>query len=149
MKRCRGRLVSSWRDNESRKRGVYRELNDQIAQLERIFRVPTSGKAACVSFRCECGNAACLQEIQLTAHEYERVRADARRSIVAPNHEDPEIEVVVGGDGCHAVVESFAGLASRIAVETDPRRRASMKEAKRLAGRSRAVPPGRDRRWTG
>ena len=131
---------ASWGDEEARRRGVYRELNDQIAQLERAFR-PVLAPLVRVTFRCECGDRACLRHVPMLLADYARVRADPRCSVVAPNHENPEVEVVICNDGFHTVVESLAGNASRIAVETDPGRRASLQEAKRVRSRSLSLVP--------
>jgi hypothetical protein len=124
-------------DDEARRRGVYRELNDQLAQLDSTFHASKPAATIRVTLRCECGNPACVRAIPMMLSDYERVRAEPRRSVIAPNHEDPEVEVVIGGDRFHSVVETFAGAASRIPVDTDPRRRASLKQTKH----SNARPP--------
>ena len=46
-------------------------------------------------FICECGDQDCTEVLQLPLEIYQAVRADARRFIVAPAHEMPEIEDVV------------------------------------------------------
>ena len=109
--------MSEWRDEEARARGVFREVNEQVRELHRIFG--EDGRVA--SFVCECGNDACTQPITLKCTEYEAIRAHARRFLVAPNHENPEVERVVDENGLFAVVETFVGEASRIAEDTDPR----------------------------
>ena len=109
--------MSEWRDEEARARGVFREVNEQVRELHRIFG--EDGRVA--SFVCECGNGACTQAITMKTTEYEAVRAHPRRFLVAPNHENPEVERVVDENGLFAVVETFVGEASRIAEDTDPR----------------------------
>jgi hypothetical protein len=59
--------------------------------------------------------------------EYERVRAHATRFAVAVNHENPEAESVVEQNSRFAVVETYAGAASRIARELDPRSQQAMR----------------------
>jgi hypothetical protein len=111
------RSVSDWRDEEARARGVFRDVNERARELHRVSGEDGRG----VSFVCECGNGACTQAITLKCTEYEAVRAHPRRFLIAPNHENPEIERVVDENGLFAVVETFVGEASRIAEETDPR----------------------------
>lgn len=129
--------MHSRHDDEARRRGVYRELNDQLAKLDSTFNESTPAAVVRVTLRCECGNRACVRAIPMMLSDYERVREEPRRSVIAPDHEDPEVEVVVAEDRFYAVVETFAGHASRIPVDTDPRRRANLKQAKH----SRAQPP--------
>jgi hypothetical protein len=109
--------VPDWRDTEARTRGVFREVNEQVLELHRVLGYDGRGEA----FLCECGNGTCTQAITLRTAEYEAVRAHPRRFLVAPNHENPEIERVVDENGVFAIVETFVGEASRIAEETDPR----------------------------
>jgi hypothetical protein len=62
-----------------------------------------------------------MQSIELSRAEYESVRAHANRFIIALNHENPETEAVVEQTERFAVVETYAGAASQIARDTDPR----------------------------
>jgi hypothetical protein len=73
-----------------------------------------------VAFRCECGKLGCSRLIELTAREYESVRAHPRRFIVAKNHDIPEAETVVETHLSYMVVEK-RGEAGRAAERTDPR----------------------------
>ena len=108
--------VVSWRDEEARLRGLFRYVNEQIAELGEPFAV--EGRR---SFLCECGNPECTQAIELTEAEYEDLRARGRRFAVALNHENPEVEIVLSENGRFAVTETLVGGSSRIAEETDPR----------------------------
>lgn len=73
-------------------------------------------------FICECADSTCTDRVELTSREYERVRTDGRRFVIAPGHELSRIETVVdeGGDGDHVVVEKV-GEAGEIAEALDPR----------------------------
>lgn len=107
--------LPSWQDREEAWRGLLREVNERIAEgarLERSGRLP---------FICECGNRDCRRPIELTHREYEEVRAHPRRFALAPDHENPTVEIVVGQNGRFAVAETFVGEASRIPEDTDPR----------------------------
>ena len=111
-----GGAASGWRDKEARSQALFREVNERIEQIAENFGA--SGQNRLI---CECGNPECTQQIELTAAEYERVRAHASRFMVALNHENPETESIVEQNERFAVVETFAGTSARIALETDPR----------------------------
>jgi hypothetical protein len=118
------RLISSWRDHEARRRGVFREVNEQLATVSGSF---AGGRA--VLFMCECGDADCTERIELTMTGYAAVRDHPRRYVVRVDHENPELEVVVSEGRRVAVVETLAGRMSRIPEDTDPRRRRNGREA--------------------
>ena len=56
-------------------------------------------------FVCECAHADCAELIDVGADKYHEVRADPRRFIVMPTHEDPQIETVVETHTTYVVVE--------------------------------------------
>jgi hypothetical protein len=58
----------------------------------------------------------------VTRHEYEGVRASGVRFVIALNHENPEIDLVISENERFATVEKFYGVAARIARAADPRR---------------------------
>ena len=106
-----------------------RELRTRIAANEAAFREVNEGIArgqwpgeadAPIGFRCECARLGCNQMIELSPREYERVRAHSRHFLVAPGHEFPDIETVVGTGAGYVVVEKI-GLAGRSADRSDPR----------------------------
>jgi anti-sigma B factor antagonist len=111
-----GGAGSGWRDKEVRHQALFREVNERIEQIAEDF-----GSDGQNQLICECGNPDCTQRIELTADEYEYVRAHASRFVVALNHENPETESIVEQNDRFAVVETYAGETSRIARETDPR----------------------------
>ena len=65
---------------------------------------------------CECAHADCAELIDVGAEKYHEVRADPRRFIVMPGHEDPGIETVVEAHAEYVVVEK-QDEAGRIAEE--------------------------------
>lgn len=123
-----GSAASGWRDKEARNQALCREVNERIEQIAEDF-----GAGGQDRLICECGNPECTKQIELAAAEYEHVRAHASRFVVALNHENPETESIVEQNDRFAVVESFAGEASRIAHETDPRSQHHIRTAQRPA----------------
>src|SRR4051812_39798587 len=58
-------------------------------------------------FLCECGDAACREPIRIPIAMYEEVRSDPEAFLIAPGHEDDEVEDVdddVDEQGRFAVV---------------------------------------------
>lgn len=115
-------------EKEARSQALFREVNELIEQL-----ADNGGAGRQGPFVCECGNPECGQAISLTRVEYERIRGYANRFAVALDHENPETETVVEQNDRFAVVESYAGEASRIAQDTDPRSQANTR-ARRTKG---------------
>ncbi|HVU77351.1 MAG TPA: hypothetical protein VHC67_07200 [Gaiellaceae bacterium] len=84
----------------ARNEATFRKANEQIESV-----ADAHGLARSVPFVCECADISCVLVVQLTLDEYRQVRADPRRFVVAPGHEDTDdTSVVVGrGDGFDVV----------------------------------------------
>ncbi len=95
---------------------VFREINERVSEL-----AASHGSDAHVyTFFCECSNADCTLQIELTRGAYEQVRAHGARFIIATGHELPEIEhVVERNDGWWVVQKQEE--AAELARELDPR----------------------------
>ena len=89
---------------------------------ERIEDVATTGGADDHQFEffCECSNADCNLLLPMTVAQYESVRKNPTHFIVAPGHELPEIERVVGRERTYQVVTKVGEAADYVA-EHDPR----------------------------
>jgi hypothetical protein len=97
---------------------VFRAGNEAI---EANRRAGPGGDAAERVYLCECGSAACFEQISLTREQYEAVRAHPARFLVARGHEDESAgEAVVGETPTYVVVEK-AAAGRQIAEQTDPR----------------------------
>ena len=99
-------------ENES----FFRSLNENIRSA--VDRYGADGHA--YSFICECSDPTCVERVTLTTAEYERVRADGTRFVLAPGHDAAPIETVVAEQGDHVVVEKM-GAAADVARALDPR----------------------------
>lgn len=93
-----------------------RDVNEWICETKRSFGSHT----LIVRYRCECGDAWCNLTVGLTDAEYESVRVDGTRFVVALNHERPD-ERVVSERQRFAVVCTIDAWASRAAREADAR----------------------------
>ncbi len=99
----------------SRNETVFRQIN------EGIERGQWPGEEdRLVGFRCECAQLGCTDVVELSVHAYERVRANPRRFVVQPGHEQPGVEIVVEVQPGYVVVEKL-GEAAEEAVASDPR----------------------------
>jgi hypothetical protein len=98
-------------DNES----LFRDINEAIASGQ----WPGEPDAP-VGFRCECAQLGCSDLIELTPREYERIREDGRRFMVAIGHELPIAETVLEATPGYVIVEK-RGEAGEQAEENDPR----------------------------
>ena len=74
----------------ARNRLVLREVNDRIAKL-----VGDWNETGVSLFICECSDHSCAEALEITAAEYERIRADEANFVVFPSHEQAESERVV------------------------------------------------------
>lgn len=112
--------AGSWHDQEARNQAMFREVNERIEELADGF--DAGGRDRLI---CECGNPECTQQIEVTRAEYKHLRTHGSRFVVALNHENPETETIVEENERFAIVETYAGSASQIARETDPRSQAN------------------------
>lgn len=105
-------------ENENR----FRSINERIEDIgEQLFDDPAEG-AKVWDFVCECHREDCVERLALTVAEYEAVRADGRRFVVAPSpdHVDMNVENVVDMSTRYWVVEK-TGESGEIAQASDPR----------------------------
>lgn len=73
-----------------------------------------------VGFVCECSRADCTERLNVPLYVYQRVRANGRRFIVVPDHQNEEYERVIEHGGNYLIVEK-EGTAGRVAERLDPR----------------------------
>ena len=72
-----------------------------------------------MQFVCECGDTECVEHIELTAEEYESVRAEPTHFALAPAHENGTIEEIILETERFIVVEKV--VAEEFFEHTDPR----------------------------
>lgn len=92
---------------------IFREVNERVREV-----VPPDSDG--IDFLCECGNEDCVEQIPLTAAEYERVREDPVQFFVQPGHEIPEVEEVTEENDRFLLVRKHVGQQD-IARRSDPR----------------------------
>jgi hypothetical protein len=97
---------------------LFREVNERVEEITEEAHGQSS--PARIVFVCECGNMDCLEKIELTRSEYERIRANPKHFAVLPGHEDLRIARVVENNLRFVVAEKL-GEADEMAIEHDPR----------------------------
>jgi hypothetical protein len=93
---------------------LFRDVNERIREISDTF----GQKDATYNFLCECSDPMCAEKVVLTPAEYEYVRAESTRFVVAKGHAMPEIESVVDQAEDHVVGEK-EGAAADVAVHLD------------------------------
>jgi hypothetical protein len=95
---------------------VFREINERVNEL-----AASHGTDAHVyAFFCECSDADCTRQLELTRDAYEEVRARGNRFLVASGHQLPELETAIERRDEWLVVEK-QNEAGKLARQLDPR----------------------------
>jgi len=68
---------------------IFRAVNERIAESAQQFESETA------EFVCECDDRACTHRLEASLVDYERVREDATHFLLAPGHENDDVEQVI------------------------------------------------------
>jgi hypothetical protein len=98
--------------NEAR----FRQANEQIQ--ETVLRLGVPEQPA--PYLCECEDERCTTVVLLTTAEYEEVRSESRRFVVASGHQGSDDRMLGRHEG-FTVIEK-TGEEGRLVEELDPRR---------------------------
>jgi|SRR5438105_3276875 len=112
--------VGAREERLARNETLFREVNERVAEVATNF-IEVETRSDPVEFTCECGRPDCTEPVAMTVVEYEAVRAVPTRFVVAPGHEQPEIETIVERHPSYVMVEKREEDAQEVARETDPR----------------------------
>lgn len=96
---------------------LFRDVNERIAESAERF------DADGTDFVCECSDPNCTHRVSASLAEYEGVRADSATFLVAPGHEEEDIERVVAARGRFNIVEKFHQAMRRTVARLDSRKR--------------------------
>ena len=100
----------------AKNQALFREVNERVRSAAHDFVAHDA-----LSIFCECSDAGCGVQLELTPEEYERVRRTSTRFVVLPSQEIAEVEEVVERNDRYALVEKIEA-AARVAAAHDPRR---------------------------
>jgi hypothetical protein len=100
----------------ARNEALFREVNERV----RTIAAQHGTEPHVYKFFCECSNVDCTFQLEASLPEYESVRAQSNRFLVAPNHWLPEIESIAERTDRWWAVEKH-GEAAELAEKLDPR----------------------------
>ena len=94
---------------------LFRDVNERIAESAERFEVGST------QFICECADPNCTHRVEATLVEYEDVRADGATFMLAPGHDEPDIERVIADKGGFQVVEKVQKTVREVVRRLNPR----------------------------
>jgi hypothetical protein len=98
-----------------RTEALFRDVNERIAESAERF------DAASTQFVCECADPNCTHRLAATLDEYEEVRSDGTTFMLAPGHENADIERVVEQRSRFNVVEKVQKTVRETVRRLNPR----------------------------
>jgi hypothetical protein len=96
---------------------LFREVNERIEGISQAMQAGPDE----LRILCECGDDSCVEQIDVSLPEYERVRSNSTLFFVRPGHEHADVEEVVEEQEAYHVVRKHEGPAAEQARERDPR----------------------------
>ncbi|MEP6813461.1 MAG: hypothetical protein ABI990_10765 [Actinomycetota bacterium] len=90
-------------------------MNERIAESAERFEADST------EFVCECADAGCTHRLEATLVEYEEVRADDATVMLAPGHEQDDIERVVDKRSRFHIVEKIQTTVRATVKRLNPR----------------------------
>ena len=88
---------------------IFREVNELVRPLD----------AELMTVLCECGDAACREQLLIAHDDYARLREDPTLFVLRPGHDFAETEQVEAKHLEYWIVRKRAGLPAQIAREAD------------------------------
>jgi hypothetical protein len=106
-------------ENERRalNEALFRDVNERIAESAERFDADQT------EFVCECADPNCTVRVAATLAEYEGVRKKPTTFLLAPGHDEPDIERLVSDRGRFHVVEKMQEVVRQTVTRLDPRGR--------------------------
>ena len=102
---------------------LFRDVNERIAESAERF------DAEHTEFVCECSDPNCTHRVSASLAEYENVRSEPTTFLLAPGHEEEDIERVVSDRGRFRIVEKVQAAMRRTVIRLDPRNRPAPSES--------------------
>lgn len=100
-----------------RNEALFREVNERIERVSGALQTGTDT----LTILCECGNESCVDHIEVSLSDYERIRGESTLFFVRPGHEKADVEEIVEQHEGYHVVRKNSGPAAEMARELDPR----------------------------
>ena len=107
-------------ERQAKNEAIFREVNERISALDRKMAAAAGNEKALYDFECECGrHRRCEGRVRMTLAEYDTVRAQDDRFVVAPGHETDDLEQIVKRTDRYLIVDKIP--AAEEFVRDDPR----------------------------
>jgi hypothetical protein len=109
----------------ARNEALIRAVNERIEQVDKAAEeANVAPEGTFFEFLCECGRddaseVACVEQVQMTIQEYEKVRSQDDRFAIYPGHEEEALESVVARNERFVVVDKRP--TAEPLVKDDPR----------------------------
>jgi hypothetical protein len=115
--------VESRTSRLAKNEALFRDVNERITEISQSLAVDSAHQPKLIDgLVCECSDPLCTERVgPLTVTEYEAVRDDPRRFIIAPNHHAADVESVIEKHSSYWIVEKDEGVPADVATELDPR----------------------------
>ena len=104
------------------------ERSARLAANEAVFRAANERIKAMLGdadgktpYMCECGDAECFGQVDLTNEQYEAVRSHPARFFVLSGHEDLTAGEVVVEESARCTIVEKRGAEGEIVERSDPR----------------------------
>jgi 5-bromo-4-chloroindolyl phosphate hydrolysis protein len=97
---------------------IFREVNDRIERVSDSLQV----KSESIAILCECGDESCVERIEISRADYERVRRDPTLFFVCKGHDERDVEDVVEQHDRYDVMRKKRGEPAELARELNPRK---------------------------
>ena len=97
---------------------LFREVNERVKDLNDTFELVLDERFLV----CECGRETCIDQITMSAKDYEAVRADPAQFVIVPGHEFTDVEEVVAEGNGFSIVRKHEGSPAKLAAQLHPRR---------------------------
>jgi hypothetical protein len=94
---------------------LFRDVNERIAESAQRFDAETT------EFVCECADAECAERVEASLDEYEEVRSNGATFLLAPGHEEEDIERVVARHSRFEIVEKIQSTVRATVRRLKPR----------------------------
>jgi len=110
-----GRRPVSEHERRALTEALFRDVNERIAESAERFEADQT------DFVCECSDPNCTHRVSASLEEYEEVRTEPTTFLVAPGHEQEDIERVVSDFGRYRIVDKVHAVVRRTVVRLDRR----------------------------
>ena len=96
-------------ERAARNEEIFRDVNERIEEGAEKHEV-----VGMLPFHCECGDASCVETIEIAANRYAEIMRERYRFLVIPGHEEPTIEQTIETTPQYLVVEKIGEAREQI-----------------------------------